>query len=144
MQLLSGFEKSLFQVAKTLAIASRLFWRPEKASLFRFEKSPFQPKKALCFWFGKPAFWTEKSDFFQIRKIRFFWSPRRSKLRQGCSDALKRRPFPIRKIAFSAKKSFLSFRFEKIAFSGRQDARNCVKAPSKSFPFQVRKNRLFS
>ena len=157
-----------------LEIASRLFWRPEKASPFRFEKSPFQLKKAVSFRFGKIAFsgrhvgrncekvvaprqsvpfqvrknrlFSWKSDFYQVWKNRFFRLPRRSKLRQGCSVALKTLLFQTRKNRFELKKA-ISFRFGKCAFSGRQDARNSVKvvlAPSKSVPFHVRKNRLFS
>jgi hypothetical protein len=42
---LSSLEKSLLQVAKTLEIASGLFWLPIKASPFRFKKSSFQLKK---------------------------------------------------------------------------------------------------
>ena len=147
------------------------------------------PWKPCSIGLGKIGFWTEKNDFFQIRKIRFFWSPRRSKMRQGCSGALKKRPlsgsekppfqltkqflsgsekllfqvaktleissrlfwrpknaspFWLGKIAFSAEKT-ISFRFRKIAFSGLQDARNCVTvvlSPWKPF-FQVRKNRFF-
>ena len=66
----------LFYVAKTPDIASRLFWSPEKALSFRFGKSPF----------------VLKNNYFPNSKNLFFSSPRRSKLREGCSGALKRRP----------------------------------------------------
>jgi len=44
-QFLSSLEKSLLQVAKTLEIASGLFWRPEKASPFRFGKITFSVRQ---------------------------------------------------------------------------------------------------
>jgi hypothetical protein len=98
-----------------------LFWRNEKASQFRCGKIAFlaekaisfrfgkiafsgrhvarncvkvvlAPEKASLFRFGKIAFFSRKSDFFQVWKDRFFRSPRRSKLRHGCSGALKKRP----------------------------------------------------
>ena len=119
---LSGSEKSLFQVTKTFEIASRLFWRNEKASQFRCGKIAFLAEKAISFRFGKIAFsgrhvarncvkvvlapkesvpfnvrknrlFCLKSDFFQVWKNRFFRSPRGSKLRQGYSGALKSVPF---------------------------------------------------
>jgi len=53
---LSVSKNSLFQVAKTLEIASRLFWRPHKASAFRLGKFAFSADKAISFRFGKIAF----------------------------------------------------------------------------------------
>ena len=71
---LSDSKNSLFLIAKTLEIASRLFWRLEKASLSDSKNRLFSQKKL---------------SFFQVRKNCFFRSPRRSKLRQG---ALKKLP----------------------------------------------------
>jgi hypothetical protein len=100
----------------------------------------------------RPLSGSEKSPF-QLKKIflsgsenSFFRSNTRTKLRQGCSGAIKNRPFQVRNNRlFTAKSN--SFRFGKTAFSGRQDARNNFKvvlAPSKSVPFKVRKIRLFN
>jgi len=47
-------------------------------------------------------------------------------LRQGCSGALKKRPLSgSEKTPFQQKKRFLSGLEN--AFSGRQDAQNCIK-----------------
>ena len=113
------------------------------------------PRESDPFQYRKNRLFRRKSDILQVWKNRFFRSPRRTKLRQSCSGALKKRPllgsekllfrfvktleivsrlfwrpyntspFRFGKIAFSDEKA-ISFRFGKIAFSGRQDARNCV------------------
>jgi hypothetical protein len=49
-------KKSLFQVAKTLEIASGLFRHPVKASPLRFGKIAFSAERANSFRFGKIAF----------------------------------------------------------------------------------------
>ena len=54
-------------------------------------------------------------------------------------------PSRFGKSLFELKKA-IPFRFGNIAFSGRQDARNCVNVvltPCKSVAFQIRENRLF-
>ena len=127
---LSDSENSLFQVAKTLEIASWLFWRPQKASPFRFGKIAFSAYKVI--------FSGSEKLLFQVKSLqilsRLFWRPTyASRFRFG-------------KIAFSAEKG-ISFRFGKIAFSGRQDARNCVTvvlSPRKTLLFQIQKNRFLS
>ena len=115
----------------SLEIAWRLFWRPEKASLFSFGKIAFSTEKAITFKLGKIA----SSGRQDARNcVRMFW--RREK---AC-------PFRFGKSLFELKKA-ISFRFGKIAFSGRQAPRNCVNivlAPCKSVPFQIRIIRLFS
>ena len=127
---LSGSEKLLFLVAKSLKI-SRLFWRPKNASHFRLGKIVFSAEKAISFRFGKIAFSGRQDAGNCVTVVLAPWKP--------CS-------FRLRKIAFWADKSDF-FRFGKFAFSGRQDARNWVKvvlAPSKTFSFQIRKNRFLS
>jgi len=50
-----------------------------------------------------------KTDFFQVRKYRFFRSLKRSKLRQRCSDALQKRPLSgSGKSPFQMKNLFIS------------------------------------
>jgi len=97
------------------------------------EKSPFQPK----------------SDIFQVWKNRFFRSPRRSKLRQGCSGAQKKLPLLgsekllVRFVKTLEMASWLfwrpenatPFRFGKITFS----AAKLFLPGSKKFLFPVAK-----
>jgi len=109
-RILSGSEKLLFQVAMSLEIAWRLFWRPEKASLFRFGKFAFWAEKAISFKFGKIAFSGRQDARNCVRVILAPW---------------KCVPFQVQKITFSAEED-ISFRLGKICFSGLQDAWNCV------------------
>ena len=147
----------------SLEIAWRLFWRQRKRPFSGSEKSPFSAEKAISFKFGKIAssgrrdarnyvtvvlapwksvpfqvqiftFSTEKAISSGSEKL-FFQVAKTRNLHLSDSE----------KSLFQQKKA-ISFRLGKFAFSGSQHARNSVKvvlAPSKSVPFQVRKNRLF-
>jgi len=52
-----------------------LFWRPEKASPFRFEKSPFQLKKLFLSGSEKSVFQVAKMN--EIASM-LFWRPQKA------------------------------------------------------------------
>ena len=66
-------KKSLFLFAKTLEIASALFWRREKASHFRFGKIAFLAEKANSFRFGKIAFSGRQETRNSVRVVLAPW-----------------------------------------------------------------------
>ena len=93
----------LFYVAKTPDIASRLFWRPKKASPFRFGKIAFSAEKANSFRFGKIAF----SGRQDARNC------------QGCCGTVKKLVLLDSESRLRAEKKTISIRFGKFGFSGR-------------------------
>ena len=95
----------------TFEIASGLFWRPEKASSFRFGKIAFSPQNRFLSGSEKSLFQVAKT--LEIAS-RLYWRPQKASL------------FRFGKIA-SLREKVICFTFEKIPFSGRQNARNSIR-----------------
>ena len=113
------------------------FYQVRKIHFFRSQstrncvKVVLVPWKSVFFQFRKNRLLSWKSDYYMVSKNRFFRWPRRSKLRQGCSDALIRRPHSVSKNRlFSWKSCFFQVRKNRL-LSWKSDF------------FQVRKNRVF-
>ena len=79
-KLLSDSENTLFQVVKTLEIASRLYWRHKKAISFGFGNLAFSGRQNVRNR-DKIVLALRQTDLFRIWKIHFLCAPKHKKTR---------------------------------------------------------------